>query len=84
MLGHKPPPVPTPAHQERGPNCWGCAFFGISHNPTSPYACHLMGFQSRNLPSIEVLRADGHFCRGFSPKSPTCQTFGTSRIHDVN
>jgi hypothetical protein len=43
-------------------------FFYISHNPASPYACRLLGFQSRALPAIEVLRADGQFCQGFVPK----------------
>ena len=28
-----------------------------------------MGFKSRLLPSIEVLRADGHVCRGFISKN---------------
>jgi hypothetical protein len=72
---------PRPADvqpQERGPNCWGCVFFGVSHNPATPYACRLMGFQSRAMPSIEVLRADGHPCRGFRAKATACQTSGTT------
>lgn len=28
-----------------------------------------MGFKSRGLPAIEVLRADGVFCRGFASKT---------------
>jgi hypothetical protein len=27
-----------------------------------------MGFSSRNIPSIEVLRNDGRFCSGFTAK----------------
>jgi hypothetical protein len=27
-----------------------------------------MGFKTKILPSIEVLRADGHFCLGFEEK----------------
>jgi hypothetical protein len=27
-----------------------------------------MGFKSRQLPSLEVLRTDGHFCRAFEAK----------------
>jgi hypothetical protein len=27
-----------------------------------------MGFRSRNIPSIEVLRYDGRFCSGFTAK----------------
>jgi hypothetical protein len=29
-----------------------------------------MGFRSRVLPSLEVLRTDGRFCGGFAPKLP--------------
>jgi len=58
---------PTQA-SERGPNCWNCRFFGISHVPASPYVCKAMGFQSRLLPALEVLRVDGRFCQVFHPK----------------
>ena len=53
---------------KKGPNCWGCRYFSISWDPNRPYACDLMGFKSKMLPSIEVLRADGHFCIGFEAK----------------
>lgn len=62
--------------EHSGTNCWGCFFFGISHNPATPYACKRMGFQSRPLPAIEVLRADGQPCRGFLDKAIGCQTSG--------
>ncbi len=55
---------------ERGPNCWQCCHFGITYIPSSPYACRLMGFQSRRLPALDVLSTDGHFCRGFLAKAP--------------
>ncbi|WP_416545187.1 hypothetical protein ACHEXK_08420 [Limnohabitans sp. DCL3] len=61
-------PALTPS--TRGPNCWQCRHFAITHLPFSPYACRAMGFQSRLLPSIEVLRIDGRFCRLHAPKSP--------------
>ena len=51
-----------------GPNCWQCRHFQITHLPATPYACRFMGFQSRWLPSLEVLRADGQHCLAFSPK----------------
>ena len=35
-----------------------------------PYGCKLMGFRSKVVPSLEVLRTDGRFCGGFSPKLP--------------
>lgn len=60
-----PPEPPTPA----GVNCYQCRHFAVSWDPALPYACRLMGFKSRVLPAIEVLRADGVRCRGFSSKS---------------
>jgi len=62
---------PSTQANERGPNCWNCRFFAISHVPAAPYACRAMGFQSRLLPSLEVLRIDGRFCQVFQPKVPT-------------
>jgi hypothetical protein len=58
------------ADPKRGPNCWQCRFFGVSHIPATPYVCRAMGFQSKLLPSLEVLRIDGQFCRVFQPKTP--------------
>jgi len=58
------------APAQSGPNCWQCRHFAITHIPSSPYACRSMGFQSRLIPSLEVLRVDGQFCRLFSPKAP--------------
>ena len=57
------------AAQQRGPNCWQCRFFGVSYIPATPYVCRAMGFQSKNLPSLEVLRVDGQFCRAFEAKA---------------
>lgn len=51
-----------------GPNCFQCRHLAVSWDPQLPYACRFMGFKSRNLPAIEVLRADGLFCAGFSAK----------------
>lgn len=56
---------------ERGPNCFQCRNFGVSWDPALPYTCRLMGFKSRALPAIEVLRADGVFCQGFAAKDLT-------------
>ena len=61
--------APTSAPPQRGPNCWQCRLFAVSHNPYAPYACRAMGFQSRALPALEVLRADGHFFLLFVAKS---------------
>lgn len=50
------------------PDCWRCRNFAVIWQPATPYLCRLMGFKSRVLPSIEVTRADGRSCVGFSPK----------------
>jgi hypothetical protein len=73
MMTNKPsPPADEPEGKlpsmEKGPNCWDCRFLGITWNPRTPYSCKLMGFRSRMIPSLEVLRADGMFCMGFMPK----------------
>ena len=52
----------------RGPNCWDCRHLAITWDARMPYGCKLMGFRSRVLPSMEVLRNDGRFCGGFSAK----------------
>ena len=64
----------THTPQAQGPNCWQCQHFGMSYVPQMPYACRLMGFHSRALPCLEVLRADGHFCRGFVAKEQRMQS----------
>jgi hypothetical protein len=50
------------------PNCWRCRHFAISYDPKRPYSCRLMGFKTKILPAIEVLRADGVRCMGFERK----------------
>ena len=57
---------PDPA--KKGPNCWECRYLAITWDVRMPYGCKLMGFRSKVIPSIEVLRTDGRFCGGFSPK----------------
>jgi hypothetical protein len=65
---------------DEAPNCWQCRHFSVSWDPNLPYLCRLMGFKSRIVPSIEVLRADGQRCRGFFPKAtPGAAQQATSR-----
>jgi hypothetical protein len=61
----------TPQAQDGAPNCWQCRHFAVSWDPSFPYSCRLMGFKSRIMPAIEVLRADGTRCRGFMQKPAT-------------
>ncbi len=58
----------TPNPNDGAPNCWQCRHFAVSWDPSFPYTCRLMGFKSRIMPAIEVLRADGSRCRGFMQK----------------
>jgi hypothetical protein len=44
-----------------------------------PYGCKLMGFRSRVIPSLEVLRTDGRFCGGFSPKPAASEAEKTGK-----
>ncbi len=60
--------TPKLTEQEEAPNCWQCRHFAVSWDPKMPYSCRLMGFKSRILPAIEVLRADGLRCQGFMRK----------------
>ena len=62
------------------PNCWQCQHFSVSWDPNLPYACRLMGFKSRILPAIEVLRADGSRCQGFLRKTAS----GLSGVSDAS
>ena len=66
----------------KAPNCWQCRFFAVSWDPSKPYACQLMGFKTKVLPSIEVLRADGERCRGFIQKEAMPQRAPTPNVKE--
>ena len=55
----------SPAKSVNGtrPDCWKCQHFSVSWDPKLPYLCRLMGFKSRSLPALEIIRADGKPCR---------------------
>ena len=50
------------------PDCWRCRHFAMSWQPAMPYLCRRLGFKSRMLPCLEVVRADGRPCQGFEAK----------------
>ena len=52
----------------KGPNCWDCRHLMITWDVRTPYGCKFMGFKSKVIPSLEVLRTDGRFCGAFSAK----------------
>ncbi|HCH24843.1 MAG TPA: uracil-DNA glycosylase [Oceanospirillaceae bacterium] len=50
------------------PNCMQCQHFYITWDEKFPRGCRLFNMKSRNLPMHDVLRIDGHPCRGFKQK----------------
>lgn len=58
----------APAPNAGPPNCWRCAHFTVTHLPATPYGCRAMGFRSRVLPHLEVIRVDGLPCQSFCAK----------------
>jgi hypothetical protein len=40
----------------------------ITWDVRKPYGCKFMGFKSKVIPSLEVLRTDGRFCGAFAAK----------------
>ena len=56
------------------PNCWKCRYFSITHAPNFPYACHAIGFKSKQLPCYDVVRVDRRRCWHYVAKSETTQT----------
>ncbi len=68
-----------PAPGDRGPNCFECRHMAITWDVRMPYGCKLMGFRSKVIPSLEVLRTDGRFCGGFSPKPANSQAQKASK-----
>jgi hypothetical protein len=73
--------TPNQTDASGAPNCWQCRHFAVSWDPKLPYTCKLMGFKSRSLPMIEVLRADGRLCHGYASKSGAEQGAAKQRAH---
>lgn len=54
--------------RSQGPDCYKCRYFQITYEKRRPYACAAMGFKSRNIPSLVVLRTSQQPCMAFAPK----------------
>ena len=50
------------------PNCMQCKHFYVTWDAKFPRGCRLFAIKSRQLPMIEVMRIDGHACRGYELK----------------
>ena len=46
-----------------------CKHFYITWEANFPRGCRLFAIKSRQLPMIEVMRIDGHACRGYERKA---------------
>ncbi|WP_443640404.1 hypothetical protein ABXT70_10295 [Candidatus Njordibacter sp. Uisw_039] len=50
------------------PDCMQCKHFYVTWEAKFPRGCRLFAIKSRQLPMIEIMRIDGHACRGYAPK----------------
>ena len=71
----------TAAVRDR-PDCWKCQHFAVSWDPKLPYLCRLIGFKSKGLPALEVMRIDGKPCEGFAAK-PTAPVKPAAQVSDL-
>jgi hypothetical protein len=55
--------------KNKNPDCWACQHFKITHDRKRPYGCGAMGFKSKVLPCIEVIRVHGSHCLSFLAKT---------------
>ena len=46
-----------------------CKHFYVTWDAKFPRGCRLFAIKSRQLPMIDIMRIDGHACRGYEPKS---------------
>ena len=70
------------------PDCWSCRHFFITFEKHHRYGCRAMGFKANELPSLEVLQADGSPCLSFAAKrpdeSPQTRSIGTQQERRSN
>lgn len=54
--------------KSKGPNCFQCRHFYITHETSHPYGCQAMRFKARQLPALVVRTNSGMECHLFTPK----------------
>jgi len=52
--------------EDQSVNCRQCRHFFITYDPRFPYGCRVIGFKSRDLPSVVVCRDSGAACRSYT------------------
>lgn len=50
-------------------DCFSCAHFYVTYDPKMPKGCRAMGFKSREMPSVLVVRNSGMECLRYVPKT---------------
>lgn len=49
-------------------DCFKCQYFYVTWDPHFPKGCKAFGFKTRQLPSVEVMKASGQACLRFEKK----------------
>jgi len=52
-------------------DCFRCKHFYITWDERHPKGCRAMGFKSREIPSVVVLRSSGMDCLRYEKKEPS-------------
>jgi len=52
-------------------DCFRCKHFYITWDERHPKGCKAMGFKSREIPSVVVLRSSGMECLRYEKKDPS-------------
>lgn len=55
-------------NQTARPNCFGCLYFYITHEPAHPYGCKAMNFKSAYNPALTAFSSSGIRCQFFKVK----------------
>ncbi|MFC0525172.1 hypothetical protein ACFFGV_16445 [Pontibacillus salicampi] len=65
-------------------NCFRCAHFHTTWNPSFPRGCKAYGFKTKELPSVYVFKVTGTPCMQFEPsdKQTSTQGLSTSYFYD--
>lgn len=50
------------------PNCHKCKYYYVTWEPAFPNGCKALGFKTKEMPSLYVLRSSGKECLYFEKK----------------
>ncbi len=66
-MKNKRSPYPVVTEQERI-DCFMCRHFYVTWDRNFPKGCRAMGFKTREMPSVTVLKSSGQECLRYEPK----------------